>query len=233
MSSLVLPAGRKFIQRGVIAGAIAVLLVVLYSLARYPAINDHSAGTVVFGLMVIGLALFYAAFGLWWTRLPSAVHQTVMQLGMVFGLLCGGLWIIELVAGNLMDSTSPAVQLLYRGSTIAVLIVSGIAGYVVARRTNNLSDSVLAGLWNGMISGLITFLALMFITFAFQGSLQANPDTVREVMRGGVSDFASATVSDSLAGAINHLWIGPLIGVICGGIGGAVGINVEQPPIKD
>jgi hypothetical protein len=107
-----------------------------------------------------------------------------------------------------------------------VFIASGIAGNRVFNQTGTLSSSIIAGLWNGMISGLITFVALMFIRFAFPHAALLDPENVRALTARGVTDIYAVSVGDSLVGAINHLWIGSLIGVMCGGIGAAFG---KQP----
>jgi hypothetical protein len=212
----------RTLRRALLIGAIGILFTVLYSLARFPAINDHRPGTIFFGVMVSGLALFYAFTALWWTRTNTPTQAIARQVGTVFGLVCGGLWIVEQSAGNLLDTRYLPAQALYYGATIGVFGASTLAGYVAAKRSGQAESSIMAGLWNGVINGLIAFLALMFITFAFPNAALLDPENVQALLQSGVTDMNAVTVADSLAGAINHLWIGPLIGIICGAVGGLI-----------
>jgi hypothetical protein len=213
----------RILRRCLMVGAITVLLILVYSLIRYPAINDHTAGTLFFGVVVVGLASFYAFAALRWTQVDNSENSMALRVGTIFGLVCGGLWIVEQTAGNLMDTSSLLVQVLYYAATIGVFGASTLAGFVAAKRSGQIRNSLMAGLWNGIINGLIAFIFLMLITFVFPNAALIDPENVRVLTARGVTDISTMSVADSLAGAINHLWIGPLVGIVFGAIGGVVG----------
>jgi polyphosphate kinase 2 len=74
------------------------------------------------------------------------------------------------------------------------------------------------------LSPLLGFLGLMAITLLFLGRLRHDPDSLREFQRSHLSDLSAFLVGDSLAGAINHLWlVGPVLGTAAGALGGLLG----------
>ena len=53
--------------------------------------------------------------------------------------------------------------------------------------------------------------------------LVRDPQNLHEFQRSGAPDLMTFIVSDMLAGSINHLWLGLLVGVGLGALGGMLG----------
>jgi hypothetical protein len=148
-----------------------------------------------------------------------------LRLATTFGLAIGGLWIVEIVAGNLVAADSAATHAVYRAATAVAFFLPLVAGVVAAYRTGRAGSGVAVGFWSGLVSGMIGFLTLMFIAYVFMGVLQHDPQTLQEYARSTERPLATFIVGDFLAAACSHL---VLVGVAwctllgsLGGLGGA------------
>ena len=110
------------------------------------------------------------------------------------------------------------------GATLAVPVLTVIVSLLASRQTGLRQTGIWVGVWSGLISGLITYTGLMLI--GYSGRLANDPQTIQQAAKNGVSDITAFSVADSLVAAINHLWIGPLLGLVCGVIGSLIGTMV-------
>jgi hypothetical protein len=72
------------------------------------------------------------------------------------------------------------------------------------------------------------FVTLISVVILFHGALMKDPSNIQEFARAAHRAPTEAELSnflyrDALAGALNHLWIGPLLGRTAGGIGAVFG----------
>jgi hypothetical protein len=165
----------------------------------------------------------------WWSpSMPGLQAATARSLSVRFGLLSGACWIVEMVTANLVPLPAGRGFLLYliiyRGTILAGLALPLVAGFVAARATGQLGVGIGVSLWSGFISGLIGYLTLMFLTYAFMGTFQQDPQTLsqfaqshREQPNLSLSAFIAG---DSLLGSVNHLVI---VGLGWGTMSGTVG----------
>jgi hypothetical protein len=103
-----------------------------------------------------------------------------------------------------------------------------MAGLVAAYRTGRISVALRVGVWSGLPSGAIVFVTPMSVVILFHGALMKDPSNMHELARAAHRAPTEAELSnflypDALAGALNHLWIGPLFGLTVGGIGAVFG----------
>jgi hypothetical protein len=106
--------------------------------------------------------------------------------------------------------------------------LAGMGGLVAAYRTGRISVALRVGVWSGLLSGAIVFMALMSVVTLFHGALMKDPSNIHEFARTAHRAPTEAELSDflyrdALGGALNHLLIGPLLGLTIGGIGGLFG----------
>jgi hypothetical protein len=87
---------------------------------------------------------------------------------------------------------------------------------------------MLVGLWSGIVSGLLTFLSLMTITYVFLQTMLQDPQNMIQFQGSGARDLATFVIGDSLAGATGHLVIGLVLGPGLGGIGGLIGKGLRH-----
>jgi hypothetical protein len=201
-----------------VALLLAVDLLVYPSLTRDPEFPLYMAAAAIVGVL-------YIFFALWWTGLPAL--GPALRLGALFGLGAGLGWLMEIVAGNLAVG-QPWQLIPYYGGTLIALAVTFAAGVGGALATHSFWGGLVAGVWSGILSGLIGCLALMSVPWLFAGTLQHDPQTLAEFSRSGASDLATYIAGDYSAGAIAHLLIGLTMGLILGALGAAIGAGVVR-----
>jgi hypothetical protein len=221
------PRQLRALRLGVLTGVLLCLAVVAYALLRYPAILSPLGPAVAYLLIFAFIVAGYGAMALRGTRPATPAGAAALRYGTRVGLLTGCAWLLEVAAGNLFGAVGAHrswVLALYYGATVTAFGLPVVAGALAARHSGDVVSGTVAGLWAGLVSGLMTFLGLMLVTFLFLAVLRRDPDSLREFQRSHAADLSAFLVGDSLAGAINHLWlVGPLLGAAAGTLGGAIG----------
>jgi hypothetical protein len=165
----------------------------------------------------------------------------IRSLSWIFGFLIGGMWIGEVLLGNLggtsvlgnlrdLHANIYAMAPLF---ALGALGVTAVGGAVAAYRTGSIGAALRVGVWSGVISGAITALTAMIIAVLFHHAMMMDPSNVHEFARSAHRPPSEAELSaflywDALGGGINHLWIGPLLGVTIGGGGAVIGKLTRQ-----
>ncbi len=216
------------IRYGVLGGVIWVIALIVYGVIRYPSAFALSpVESVVYLALFVGLIGGYSWLALRRTQATSPTIDIALRWGGWLGLALGLCWLVELWAGNLADPSAGTTGLLvYRTSILAVPVLTIITALSASRHTGLRQTGIWVGIWSGIISALITFSGLFFI--AYSGTLLHDPQTIQQSLSNGVTDIAAYGVADSLVAAINHLWIGPLLGVVFGTLGGWMGAAGSQ-----
>lgn len=217
----------RALRLSLLTGVLLCLAVVAYAMLRYPAILTPPGPAIAYLLVFALTAAGYGAMALRGTRPATPASAAALRYGVRVGLLSGCAWLLEVAAGNLFGSAEAQrswVLTLYHGATVTAFGLPVLAGALAARHSGEVVSGTVAGLWTGMVSGLITFLGLMAVTYLFLAVLRRDPDSLLEFQRSHAADLSTFLVGDSLAGAINHLWlVGPLLGTAAGTLGGAIG----------
>jgi hypothetical protein len=223
--------GFPSVRYGLLGGLLLGATLIAYTLDRYPATLRDSEAPLYLGILAL-LFVGYGAAALLGTRPTTLAAASALRLGARFGLALGGLWLIEVVAGNfgrlLPNRLQAFVLLPYFGAILAVLVVAFAAGFVGAQKSGRAGAGLCVGLWSGLLGGLIPFLALLLVAILFMGVLQQDPQNIHEFQRSSAPDLATAIAGDFMAAATNHLWIGPLLGFTLGGLGALVGAMARQ-----
>jgi hypothetical protein len=102
-----------------------------------------------------------------------------------------------------------------------------LAGLVGAYRIGGIQTGLSVGILSGVINGAITLVTIMAVTVLFRRALLAAPSSISEF--GG---SARRMYSESLVAGINHLWIGPFLGLTLGGVGAVVGNWLRTPSLR-
>jgi len=203
--------------------------VAIVALVGYPAPATQEA------LYWLAVVLLGGCAVLAWVsaRVPALQAPTIRRLSILFGVLCGACWIVEMVTANLVPVPKgdglTAYLIVYRGATWVALALPLVAGFVAARATGRIGAGTSVGFWSGLICGLIGFLTLMFLTYTFLGTFQHYPQTLSQYAHshGQQPDLSlnAFIVGDSLFGSVSHLLI---VGVVWGTAVGAMGALVGR-----
>src|SRR5262249_21579728 len=162
----------------------------------------------VYLLLFVLALLMYGYVALIRTHVATPAERIAVWQGTIWGFLCGGVWIVELIAANLLGSDFGWLNLvLYFGSAAGGYLLPGLVALLVAWRVGRIDTGLQAGLLCGMVGGMIIFLASAALAPLLLAAGQHDPQTMQEFQRSGLPDPTTFIVGDYLAGMIAHLWI--------------------------
>jgi hypothetical protein len=221
---LALTGRSPWLRWSVIAALAFFALLIILNLAEYPALRQDPQFPLYLIILTLSVVC-YLALALWWTGLARLAPA--LRWGTYCGLGAGLGWILEIAAGDLaVGQAWPPFA--YFGGTLLALVLTLAAGVAGAVTTRSFRGGLMAGVWCGIVSGLIGGLALLALPHLFLGTLQRDAQTLAEFARSGAPDLTTYIVSDYSAGATNHLLIGVLLGLALGALGAAIGRGIAR-----
>lgn len=190
------------------------LILVSYSLIRFPAAGLPHALPVLFVLIVVGLGLRWG-----WSRLAPRVRYWGIALGVLAGLVLGGEVVLEYL---LLPTNNTLYGLVEYGLFFLLMILAGILVY---RDETPLKGSAQAGLLTGMMGSLIWYGIVLLVFHLFFGSAQQAQvfqaeGNLEDFTRSGLADFTTFIVQDFFGAGFFHLLLGMILGAMFGFIGG-------------
>ncbi len=193
--------------------------------ALYPALLAQP-GSLGYVAEPIVLLLVYGAIGAAMTTHVAPADQptrlATLSLGMAFGLLTGGLWIVNLTLETFVDLSS--LGILATGPfLLGAFILWGFAGFLRARQTGSLPSGVLAALWSAMLCVLLTItygVLLLYLALPRLTAIEASdPDFVRSQS----SDLHAFVIANTFDAAFSHLLGALVISLVFGAVGSLMG----------
>ncbi|SPE56481.1 membrane hypothetical protein [Verrucomicrobia bacterium] len=176
-------------------------------------------GALVILLAYGGLAAFCPAR--WHQR-----HPEVLRLGIVFGLLAGAVFAVEIVLEYvLLPANNSRYGLVEFGLAFLCYFASAV---VSALRMRSIKDAVLTSVTSAFIASLIWVITLLAVFYAFRGSarqvlvLRGEGD-YEDFARSGMSNFDVFIMEDLMGATFFHLLLGLLVAAVLGAFGGVVG----------
>lgn len=207
----------------VIVGAILCLLMTGYSVLRYPAILlPLRIGIIYAGVLVLVL-LSNVVIVLCLTSSTDSDSAWIANRGLTWGIWITGFWLIEIVTGNLFNPNYSIIRLVYFSSSMIAFTAPLLAGALATKQSASVRAGTLVGLWSGVVSGPLTFLILMTVTYLFLNTLLRDPENLLQFHGSGAPDLITFIIGDSLAGATGHLVIGLILGPGLGAVGAIIG----------
>jgi hypothetical protein len=166
------------------------------------------------------------------------ISAMVRRLSLVFGLLIGGMWMGEIILGNLGDTAvlgnyrtvhSQAYRTIGWCFIGGALAATALGGFICAYRTGSVEDGISVGIWSGVLSGAVALVTGLVLTLLFRDALMAAPSNIAEFAKAAHSstarpaEFSRYLYRDAVIAGLNHMWIGALLGVTLGGVGAVLG----------
>jgi hypothetical protein len=165
------------------------------------------------------------------------ITAVIRRLSLLFGILIGMMWMAELLFGNLGDTSIlgnvrtfhfHAYRIIGWSFIWGALAFTALSGFYTAYRTGNAGAAVRVAIWSGLIGGAIALVTLVGMTALFLDSLSRSPSDLAEFATSGDQSFSYYLFLEALAGGLNHLWIGPALGIVLGSLGAAAGRTLRQ-----
>jgi hypothetical protein len=208
----------------ILSGLLLCVSMLAFSLYRYPVFLEATS----FLVLALAGVLWYAYAAVRWTHAKSGEDAVILNQGMKWGLAIGSAFVVEVVLANLVTPHKLGARIGVLAAAVAV-VLPFIAGAINAVRTGRVRSGMRVGFWSGVISGLMTFVALAaagYIVALIPGlpgaEMPANgAGTEAELERHNVGEY--------MAAAINHLvGVGAVFCSVAGAVGGALGILVAR-----
>ena len=215
-------AEQQAVSAGIGLGIVLSSAAVTYVLLVHPRVATSAPAATAVGLLALAGLLCAYGYAAWVAHRPSTPDAAAdVVVGGRFGIAVAGFWILEIVAGNVLGN-HPYTQAIYMAALLGVVVSSACAGWVASSRSGRFTDGVTAGLWSGVTSGWVPLVSLLLIAVLLPGTVGADPQNIAQASHAGASNVLEFAIGDDLVAGINHLWLGPLLGLILGPIGAAV-----------
>ncbi len=173
------------------------------------------------------LLIVYALLVVWATSRADPLRQRMLQIGTPLGLLGGMVQIVHMLLENLVNfgAVNGTVTL---SSMLLTFLLWGVAGYRASRTTTSTGLGALTGSWSALVT------MLMAVTFGFALLYSSIPRldyvaTWPEFQRSGWRDVHAFSIANTLDSGFSHLLIGPIVGVLFGGVAGIIARFQHKP----
>jgi hypothetical protein len=198
--------------------------------ALYPALLAQP-GSLGYIAEPIVMVLVYAAIVVAvTTRVAPAdqpARQATLSLGMAFGLLTGGLWIVNHTLETFVDLSSLGI-LATAPLLLGAFLLWDLAGFLRAQQTGSLPSGLLAALWSAMLCVLLTItdgFALLYLALPRLTAREANdPDFARSHW----SDLHAFVIANTFDAAFSHLLGAIVISLVFGAVGSLMGLLINR-----
>ena len=209
----------------VLAGVgLAAVLAVICSL-RYPAIFRLSGADVVLALTAVMLS-GYAMCAVRALRRPSAGYGT----GLLWGAVAGAMWAAEIWCGGPAKLSNAAEKTLGATFVLLAVVATIAAGIRAAVGTGRSGEAWRAGLFSGLVSGVIVYAFGVIMTLSTMPVLGSRSDYRAQFAHSHAPNMATFLVGDILLAVAAHLLINLLLGLVGGGIGAVAARSAVGTP---
>ena len=208
-----------------LAGVAVAGILLVSSSMEYPAIYRLPGAAAVMALTVAAL-LGYAACGAWALWHPAAGQRT----GLAWGAFGAAMWSAEIWAGGPAKLSYSAEQV--AGLTFLLLAVAATvtAGLVAAARIRTARAAWQAGLFSGLVSGIVVYGFGVIMTLSTLPVLASRSDYRAQFAHSHAPNIATYLVGDILAAVSAHLIINLVLGMIGGGLGALIARSFRPAP---
>jgi hypothetical protein len=202
---------------GLIATIGSVVAVRISSLPSF----FEEPGAQIYLLQLAGMLVVYVVATLWVGSRRGETWRLVLRIALLFGLVTGAL---EALAIGIEDSaaglSSKSWQII---ETLGIFTLWAAAGLWVARRLKSIKAGLLASVSCAMVCMVLGVTAGVIIELFALPTAPSTVVTWEEFKRSGWTDPVAFQVANTLDSAFSHLLLAPVVAIMFGAIGSALG----------
>lgn len=220
-------ADRRLALRNLLIGGVgASALTLLVSVYLYPPLAGRLTATIPL-LAICGSFTCYG-YAAWFRTEPSTAEDTwVLERGLTWGLILGVLWAVQIVFENIVMPRSLGAPVAVLLAVLALALPLAI-GAIGAIQGGKIRLGIRVGFWSGLVSGLFAFFGLAIVGYVMAFVPWLPGAEFPKAAQFTTQEFRFLNVTDGLGGAISHLVLGILWGVVAGIMGGTAATVVER-----
>jgi len=191
--------------------------------ALYPAYFAQP-NAFFYALEPLASLMVYAAIALIATRWTGPQAEVASRVGLLFGLVAGCLWLINLTLETSTNLSGGAGLLATAPFLLGGFLLWGVAGAVAAWRTSSIGSGVLAAMWSAMICALLTVTYGWTLPLVASRRLEQGLANDPDFLRSRWTDLHAFVLANSFDAGFSHLLGALLISLALGAIGAVVAV---------
>jgi hypothetical protein len=193
------------------------------NIALYPAFFAQP-GALFYLLEPLASLVVYAVIALLTTRRISPQADVASRVGLLFGLLTGCLWLVNLTLETFTNIGGGAGVLATAPFLLGGFLLWGVAGVVAAWRTSSIGSGLLAAIWSSMLCALLTVAYGWTLALVASARLQQELVNDPDFLRSRWADLHAFVLANSFDSGFTHLLGALIIGAALGAIGAVAAI---------
>lgn len=214
----------RIVSSGMGLGAVLTVVLVIYSVVRFPSIRNGSWGVLVGLSAGVGIATLYGMIGWFGVKLQGFRHPRILRQGVRFGLAAGVVFAVSMFVEYLVPHSEHENVILAMATFGLFFVLLLTAGLFATLESNRLASGPLASVWAALIASQLWFLLLLAIYHAFVGTAQETrflevDQVIADFNRHGARDLRTFIFEDYIGGGFFHSLLGPLFAVPLGFLG--------------
>jgi hypothetical protein len=194
--------GGKGMRAVLLGGVLAMLLLSVFGVLRYPGLRAGPAALGAAGGVLVGMLGAYALCARTLLRGSTLQVAGARRRGLLGGVGVGAAWLVVLTPTHLQ--TWVLVPL-----AIMLICPWGVA-VATARVSEDAATAPAAALWSGLVGGLLVFVVWVSATYLSDGR-PYDPQLIRDFHQSGARDLATYAVNSNLESAIGLLVVIPIV----------------------
>ncbi|HEY7020302.1 MAG TPA: hypothetical protein VH349_04240 [Ktedonobacterales bacterium] len=211
-----------------IRGALLALIglnsaLIALNIALYPAFFAQP-NAVFYLLEPLAALIVYAVIAFLTTRRISPQADVASRVGLLFGLLTGCLWLVNLTLETFTNIGGAVGILATAPFLLGGFLLWGVAGVVTAWRTSSIGSGMLAAVWSAMICAMLTVAYGWTPPLVAQARLQQQLVNDPDFLRSRWTDLHAFVLANSFDAGFSHLLGALIISAALGAIGAVAAV---------
>jgi hypothetical protein len=211
-----------------VRGALPTLIglniaLIALNIALYPTYFGQP-GALFYLLEPLASLIVYAVIAFLTTRRISPQAVVAARVGLLFGLLTGCLWLVNLTLETFTNISGGAGILATAPFLLGGFLLWGVAGVVAAWRTSSTGSGLLAAVWSAMICALLTVAYGWTLPLVAQARLQQQLVNDPDFLRSRWTDLQAFVLANSFDSGFSHLLGALIISAALGAIGATAAV---------